>query len=767
MRMMVRMRVPAMGSKLRRMRQGREHGIDRRRVLQPVESAWTDAAPAPESILDYWNILLAHWKTLLLAALAGVVAAVVIGLAQTPQYRARTSLEIQSLNDNFLDLNRVVPTVPGMDLPTGPSYLQTQVVMLQSDTLLERVIDRLNLQESRPVRLPEVRRMLGLSDSPRVLTGEELTRQAKKNLTVRTARDTRVVEVLYESPNPKVAADFVNTLASEFIGQSQEMRLQAFQRIAERLTSHLSEMKTSLEHAEEQLQDYVRTAGLTFTSEKDNVADVRLVELQGELARAQADRIAKQTRFEQARNTSADSLPEVLDDPTLREYGLRLTELRRQLVELTATLTPAHYKVRRVQAQIDELQGAADRQRTLTLRRIGGEYTAALRRQQVLAEAHAGQQKIVTDQSGKAIRYRTLRGEVDSTRQLYETMLERVKQAELATTMRASNVLIVDAARIPARPYSPVLPMNAAVGLFGGVFVGLGFVLFRERVDRRIQVPGEARVYLDVAELGVVTATDATPRQLGKAATRSGSILFGHAGGNDSFAPVPVSGDGEVPMLADCYTSIVTSLLLASGGEDMAQVIVVTSPCAGDGKTTIACNLSLATAETGKKVLLIDGDLRRPQLHRFFRLQNTKGLSDLLRADMPTGEGVSDTPCVCETRIPGLHVLTAGAGTPRGARVLQSARMTALLERLRSEFEMVIVDTPPVIPVPDARVLGRLADGVILVLRAGHTTIESALAARQRFAEDGTRVLGTILNGWNPNAGRRYGHAGYYAAYES
>ena len=291
----------------------------------------------------------------------------------------------------------------------------------------------------------------------------------------------------------------------------------------------------------------------------------------------------------------------MLDDPTLREYRLRLTDLQRQLVELTATLTPAHYKVQRVQAQIEELQSAVQNQRALTLSRIRSEYAAALRREEFLATAYADQQKVVTDQSGKGIRYRTLKGEVDSTRQLYESMLERVKQAELATTMRASNVLVIDAAKVPTRRYSPSLPMNAAVGLFGGVFLGLGFVFFRERVDRRIQAPGEARVYLNVSELGVIAEDAATPsRQIdGNGQTHPGFALLpaGHLHDRSELT----AWNRTSSLSADSYRTIVTSILLANQDEDNPRVVVVTSPCQGDGKTTVASNLSLAVVEIGKK----------------------------------------------------------------------------------------------------------------------------------------------------------------------
>jgi capsular exopolysaccharide synthesis family protein len=596
-----------------------------------------------------------------------------------------------------------------------------------------------------------------------MLTTEELVRRVKSNLTVRTARDTRVLEILYESQDPQLAADFANNLVSEFIEESQEMRLKAFQRTADRLSVHLTEMKGTLEQSEARLENYVRTSGLA--SENDNASDIRLAELQGELSKAQADRIAKEARFEQAKKTSADALPEMLDDPALREYRLRLTELQRQLVELSATLTPAHYKVKRVQAQIDELQSAVQNQRALTLTRISAEYAAALRREQFLAKAYADQQGIVTDQSGKGIRYQTLKGEVDSTRQLYESMLSRVRQAELATTMRASNMLVIDAAKVPTRPFSPSLSMNVAIGLFGGVFLGLGFVFLREHIDRRIQAPGEARMYLNVSELGVIAEDGRKPaKHIGSGQTRRELALLPavHLPSHSE----PTNRNGTSSLSADSYQAIVASILLANRNEDSMRVVVVTSPCQGDGKTTVASNLSLAVAEVGRQVLLIDGDLRRPKLHECFGVPNNHGLSHLLNGSSPLDRGESIEQFLCATTIAGLSVLPAGGTIANSASIFHSHRMADLLERLRATFDMVIIDAPPVLPVPDARVLGRLADGIILVIRAGHTMIEHACVARQRFAEDGTRVLGTILNGWNPRTGRR-GYGAYYGAYKS
>jgi len=724
-------------------------------------SAETAAAPGYDSLLDYWQMLIRHRRTLLGFVLVGLLGALVISVLQTRIYRARTSLEIQDFNANLLDIKGVDASESTGSYITPESYMETQVKILQSESVLGRVIDKLNLHAERPASSWRISKLWKSSHVPE---REELIRQAERNLTVRTSGNSRLLEVLYESSNPQVAADFANTLVSEFIEQSQEMRWKSTQRTAEWLTSHLDEMKTKLEQSEAQLQDYVRTSGLTVTSDKQNLAENGLKQLQDELSKAQADRIASQAKFEEAKNKPADSVPEISEDPTMREYRQKMTELQRQYVELSATLTPEHYKVQRVQAQITELQFNMLQERSNIQRRIGNEYSAALRREKLLSQADAEQEKVVADQSSKAIHYDTLKREVDSTRQIYEAMLQRVKQAGLATAMRASNVLVVDPAKPPLLPYRPSIPINSAIGLFSGVFLGFGFVLLRERVDRRISAPGDSQTYLELPELGVIPLDEAViSRQIGNGSQPHRSPAL-HPGSPSRTplgdCPELATWKRKPSLVAECARTTLTSILLPTHDGDRPQVVVLTSPCPGDGKTTVACNLSIAMTEIGRKVLMIDGDLRKPRLHKVFSVANSWGLSDVLWAETPI-ETVPISHLVSETEVSGLCLLPAGScgGTP--TNLFYSPRMTRLLKRLRKEFDMIMIDAPPMIHLADARVLGRLADGVILVVRAGQTTTESALFASQRFAEDGTRVMGTVLNSWDPSSGRHYGYGSY------
>jgi len=738
---------------------------------------WNEQRPAPymhaespslevggsagyDSLLEYWQILFRHRKTLLSFIGAGLVAAILVSLIQTPIYRVRTSLEIQGTG--FLETKG--PNDTGGNYASPESYVETQVKLLQSESLLEHVIDKLKLQNEVPKTgwqafTWRVRHMFQFSTASGLPEREKLMKEIERNLTVRTSGNSRLLEVTYESPDPKGASDFANTLVSQFIELSQEERWKSAQGTAEWLTSHLDKMKAQLEKSETEMQEYARTSGLSFTSEKENLAESRLKELQDDLSKAQADRIANQAKLEGAKSKPADTLPEVLDDTTMREYRQRLTDLQRQYAELSATLTPEHYKVQRVQAQIDELKSAMQRERGNVVHRIGNEYSAALRRETLLSRARDAQAKVVADQSEKAIHYDTLKRDVDSNRHLYEVMLQRVKEASLASAMRDSNAMVIDRARPPLLPYRPSLPMNSAIGLCSGVLFGFGFVLLRERVNRRISAPGDAQVYLDLPELGVIPLDETgIPRQIsnGLRPRRPAPVLPAWK----SDCPELATWKRKPSMVAECARTTLTSILLPNENGEGPQLIVITSPCPGDGKTTVACNLSIAVAEIGRKVLLIEGDLRRPRLNKVFGVGNNWGLSDVLRGDGPL-ENVSVSHLVRETEVTGLYLLPGGSCGVTPSNLFYSPRMSTLLTRLRAEFDMILMDAPPMIHLADARVLGHLADGVVLVIRAGQTTTESALSACQRFAEDGTRVLGTILNSWDPRATGGYGYGGY------
>ena len=756
-----------------RQKQDESHLLARPQYIEAPPAA-VIMEPGPGLLLEYFEIVRRHKGPLLLVALLGLLTSILLTLPQTRVYQARASLEIQNLNENFLNMRDVNPTTNEMGSSPAESDLQTQVKILQSDSVLERVIAKLDLEKTLSPqkdrgRLSSWLAALGLPGLGPASPREEALRQVRKNLTVKTEVNTRLVDIRYDSADPQLAAAFVNALTTEFIQQNVEARWKTTQQTGDWLTREMADVRRKLEQSEDELQSYAHSSGLLFTTEKvgsqlleDNVAEEKLRQLQEDLSKAHADRVARQSTYELVSTAPPESLPQVLDDKTLGQYQLKLTDLRREVAELSSSLTPSNPAVKKVQAQVTSLEAAVDKERSNDVQRIRNEFESAHRRETLLDANYASQASLVSEEAAKVAHYNILKSDVDSNRQLYDSMLRNVQQAGMTSALRASNIRVVDSAVPPTRSHKPDFVLNSALGLLTGAFFGFVFVVVRERADRSIQGPGEAVLTLGAPELGVIPSLNAE-RSRFFAYYQRGRTTKGVAWKKNEPSPQVelVTSGRNLSVMADCFRAAATSILYAGENGRSPQVIVLTSPSPGEGKTTVASNLALALAEIGSSVLLIDGDLRKGRLHEIFQVSNAWGLSDLLAGTKPAQGG---TMMYFETCYPHLSLLPTGSTSSSIAGLLHSPRTLEFLNSMRQEFHTVIIDTPPMLTMPDARVLGRLADGVILVVRSAQTTSEQAAATAQRLREDGTRVLGTILNKWDP---RKNSHSGYAYAYRS
>jgi len=719
-------------------------------------------------LLEYWQILRRRKGTVILGATLGVLAGILVTMPQTPIYQARATLEMQSFNQNFMNMQSVQQTVEnsGWD---GMVDVQTQIKVLESDTLIERVQELLsNVKgpgqgaKAETSRVSVWRRALNLPEKPSEDARLAAIAMAAGSLRVRASGQTRIVEILADSTDPKIAADFANTLTSEYIDQSMEARWQSSQRTGEWLTRQLDDVRIKLERSEDALQSYAQRNSLLFTGKDTNVDEEKLKQIQDQLTSVQGDRVAKQSRWEMAKSAPAESLPDVLNDSSMRGYQEKLADLNRQKGELLETYTSDSQRVKRVEAQIVSLEKSLERERSQILRRIRNEYEEAVQKERLLKADYDKQTRLVTVQGERAIQYNILKREVETNRQLYESMLQRVKEAGLASALRANNVRVVDKAKPPAGPYKPRLPLNALLGLLGGGFLAVAFVVTTERADRALRDPSDIGFYLGARELGVV------PSGSMLMAKKRRALLAGQSGESTSLVAAGglqekielITLQKRMSAVAESFRATLTSILFSGNGKGAPRMFVVTSPSPGEGKTTVAVNLAIAAAETGQRVLLIDADTRKPRVHDVFEMLNEGGLTGALR-----GEGWRQS--LKESAVPGLTVLTAGPGVAGPSNLLYSRHLRRLIDEVRETFDMVVCDTPPMMQIPDARMLGKLTDGEVLVVRAGVTTRDAAVAARMRLVEDGVNFIGTVMNDWDPSGspGGYYGAYGKYAHY--
>lgn len=689
----------------------------------------------------------------LVLAITMACAAVGLGVAllQTPMYRASATVELLGINQNFLNQREVDPHASSSDASGSDSYISTEVELLRSEALLKRVVEKLGLA-NRPAPPTGLRAMLHLGAKKPPST-DALVGRALANLRVEQVRSSNILEITYNDPNPKNAAEFVNALVEEAVQTNMDDRWNLSARVGTLLNKQVELLRNRMEKAANELQAYSRESGLLYTGQNNSVAETRLTELETNLAQAQNDRIQKESQYNLAKAADPETLPQVLDNGPLREYTMRLSDLNRQYADLLATRTPANAKVIQVKAQIDQLKTTIERERKNILSRIANEYNTAKQRENLLERAYRSQSSVVSDQSAKAVRYHTLKREVDTTRDLYEAMLKRVNDAEMVSAIRASDIRLVDAANPPSAPHSPNKPLFAAIGTISGLLLGFTAVFVKEQRNRTIQDPGFSSSLLNLTELGVIPSAKPQGPKLISAGRRRDL-----ADASDSMLPSGVRAGvalNSYAMLKDSFRGVVNSILFAETENDALQVLIVSSPHAGEGKTTSVCNLGVAFAEIGRRVLLIDADFRKPRLHEVFSVSNDGGLLNLL-SEPDNRRPAEIDRLVQKTTVPGLSVLTAGSTSVPLPTLLHSERLNKLLGRLRTQYDLVLIDSAPLLIVPESRILARSTDGLVLVLRAGVTTPEMALAARRRALEDKTPLIGTILNDWKPNTAHYY-----------
>jgi capsular exopolysaccharide synthesis family protein len=716
--------------------------------LEPLETA----GPAQETrgVSEYLQLLRGRKLVIALFALLAGAVGYFGSYLVTPIYRARTVLEIDFSRPSDL----IGSGGPGELNPE--SSLQTQLKILQSRTLTTRVREKLMTPDTMQ-RYSYVDHLAPLLKTLH-LEGNSPAGPPPITIQARLPDTSRIIEMTCDSPSAAYASDFANLLANEYIDSNLEEAWKSAQRTTDWLSRQLEEVRKKLQASEDSLQQYGRNSGLTYTGESQSIEDDKLKQVQEELNRAVADRVTKQSSFEIATKGSIEAVPQVADSGRLKEYQSKLAELSWTMAELRSIYTPEHYRVTRVQAQINEVEAILKQERAHILERIQNDYLAAARREQLLSANYASQLQLVADKGKKAVYYGILKREVETNRQLYDQLSQRVKQVGINSTLKANDVRIMDAAEVPIHPIRPDFWRNAAEGAVAGAFLAIMLILGREFVNRSLRAPGETAFHLGIPELGVIPAQASVQPRIVPPAQRMLLLGVGDGEGTPgkSCSVELVTWRDRPSLMAESFRSVMASVLVGRNGE-RPGVIVVTSAARGEGKTTVVSNLGIAIAEIKSSVLLIDADLRKPSLHDIFGLPNTWGLSDLLRErtslkDAPR-EAISRS---CE--IEGLYILPAGPGTASIATLLYSSRMGELIERLRREFTIVLIDTPPMSYLFDARALGQHTDGAILVIQAAHTTRDAAIAARRRLADDGIPVLGTILNGWDLKSKTRYGY---------
>ena len=704
--------------------------------------------------LNIKQLLRKYWWLLSLFVILGAAAGFTSVVLTSPMYKARLLVEVQGSDGLLKD-----SLFGGAGFEANEVNIQTQINILRGGSFLKRGADRMQ-SETVPLA-PTGRDIFSRLRQRLHPTTQDPLETAHRGLTVavqtfdaRPVAKTRLIELSCQSTSPDVAAQFLNAMAAEFAEDTSRSRMQSSQKTSEWLSAQIEDTKSKVQEAEEHLRDFVQASGNVFAGQDATLEDTKLASLKGDLAKIQADRIIKQTRYELTLKNPPQTLGEILDDAILKGYQQKIEDLKREKASLETIYTPKHEKVKKIDAQLPLLESAYATELNSVVKRIKNDYDAALRQEKLLSAAYNSQAQRVGSEATKAAQYNALRREVETLRQIYQTLLMQSNQAGLSSSVPINPVRIVEPANPPESPFKPQPILNISFGTMFGFVLTAGIMFLRERMDHSIRSPGVTRRLLNTPELGVIPNLRLNGNGVARGGWRQlrrGGHVQDELAVQDPAAAL-MTWQRSPAIVAESFRGTLASILRNPGAKKH-KTILITSPGPGEGKTTVIQNIGIALAETGAKVLLVDGDFRRPHLHRKFGLPNDFSLVDLIADDTPLAACPPEHFGI-PTGFPGLSILPNRTTDENVSKALYSPRLRSIFENLVERYDTILVDAPPILNVADTRIIAPLTDALILVLRCGVTNRESALEAYRRIQEDGLSVLGTVLTDYDLSSDR-------------
>jgi capsular exopolysaccharide synthesis family protein len=701
----------------------------------------------------------------------------VISVITPPLYRATTVVDVEKDRGSPLDIG----VGQAIDFwGYNPEFVPTQMRLMQSREVAEKVVRRLDLVVNPELNPPKkgVATKPGQADEDVI----RLANQLKSSMTVVSIRGTNLVELSFTAGSPKLAADIANALASAYIEWNMESKYRVVGQASEFLSKQIEQLKDEVEEREKKLQSYSREKDIVSVDPQTNITLQKLEALNRDLSAATGDRVTKEARYYEVQNARPDAVAETLSGGVVTQLRNEQAKLERDYAEKLNLFKPSWPAMQQLQAQIQKGRQNLDAviQETVAKARqtARSEYQTALRREESLKAVLQTQKAEAMTLNTNAIEYNNLKVEVSTKRSLLDALSRRQSETEVASRLsgsRESNVRVVDRAVPSGGRFRPSYAKNLLLGLFLGLAGGVGLTFFLEYMDRSLRRPEQVEQQLGLPALGLIPSIgggDADRYGYGHFGLKKGARRYGYGllyGGKrkqakdgKEVAPEPLPDIELLPhahprsTISEAYRAFRAALLLARAGG--VQCIVVTSGFPGEGKTTTAANLAVVLGQLGKKVLLIDSDLHKARLHEVLKVSNRVGLVSIL------AEKVDAQKAVQPTSIPGVAVITSGPTSPNPSGLLASDTMRMLLQGARKSFDYIILDSPPVMAVADALILGSESDGIVLCVKGGETPREQVARVRDRLLRANLKILGVLINNL---AGRPGGYGDKYYQYES
>ncbi len=663
-------------------------------ALPPVPlGAGGTGGPGEQIDLRYYAGLLWRQRPLLAAcALVGLLLGLMIALAQTPEYRASVLLQIEPAAPTVMSVQEALLAGTG-GYWQNTDFYNTQFRVLRSKGLGEKVVARLKLGDREPFK-----------------SSHESASLFMAHVGVEPVPESRLVYVSVTHSDPREAALWANTLADVYIDQTLAMRVESARKAYDWLQERLSSTQQGMRQAQERLFESYRSQDLFVPEGSVSAVSTSIAKLNEDFVQAQARRIAIEAALKQAaemreRGEDLSTLPQVAVDSVVTGFNTQLAGLAVDLGRLGEKFKEGHPEVQKVKAQIEQLEKAKQARAAQIVDGLDAEYAQLRKRESELRGAIDAQKAQAANQSRKTTELEALRKEADSAKSLYEVLLQKLNETDIASSIRTNNVSVVDRASPPQTPIRPDRQRIALFGLLLGLAGGLGLVLARDYFANTIRDPEEIERYLHL----------------------------------DLLAAVPRYDEASFGLATEAYQNLRTALLFARRN-DTGEVVLVTGTAPQEGKTTTIVNLARLLAASGEKAIVVDCDLRRAQLHQRLGVAREPGFTDLFVRREPLASLVKPTATA------NLFVLTAGPLPPNPPALLAKKQLGELFAELRRDFDWVLIDSPPVASVTDALLLARHADHTLLVVQ--HNKIDKRLVKRSINAlrRVTPNLLGVALN---------------------
>jgi capsular exopolysaccharide synthesis family protein len=755
-------------------------------------------AESEVSLGEYWNVLVRRRGIILLLFLLIFSATAYFALSATALYTASATVKIEPSN----------PTVTGVgefqsiESRGDYDYHQTQFALLRSRALAARVVDQLDLKNNksftdsrvvspnpvdhikswmsrvlgyfsyylaplfRPERAQEVPApigpVLGSDKLPIELSVDRYLIDGYLGFVeVAPVRDTRLVRVNFTTPDPALSQALANAHVQTFVQMNFEGRFSLTEEARDYLDQKKTELREKLAKSEVALNNFRRQHGVVSVEKGENIVVDRLVDLNKQLTTARAQRIEAESLYRTIENRSYQDLAEIMKQGLVQQLKSNIATLEAEKARLGTVFKPDHPRIQELNKQIALAREAFEVEVASVIRGIKANYAAAFAKERGLQNEAENQQQDALKLKELGVDYTVLQEEVNANRSLYENVLKRLSETNVSNDLAVSNMQIIERAAKPSGPSGPNVPGFLTAGLISGLVFGVGAAFLLEFFDSMVHTPEDVWRAVGLSTLGVVPhlkflkAKDGGDGQVGRiAAPANGS----NGNGTRSLSKDLIITHNPLSVINESYRTIRTSLLL-SQAEKPPQVILLTSPSPGEGKTVTSVNLAIALAHDGYSVLLIDGDMRKGTCHHRLGILNRSGLSNVLTSRVSPEEAIQQTP------VRGLSFLSRGRVPPNTVELLGSSKMKSLTQELRRSFEFIVIDSPPVVGISDAAVLSVLSDGVLLVLNGERTSTTGAQKAVERLDMVRARLIGVVLNGVNlkdPNYSYFRGYEPYY-----